>query len=122
MADKKKKNPPEEEVKKTVEEEEIDEEDMVDIYTLTDEDGNELNFMLEETAEIDGETYYAMVEVDENNEPVNDEYVILKIEKDPETGEDCLVSVDDDDEFDKVADYFDDLFNTIDYDAEVPEK
>ena len=35
-----------------------------------------------------------------------------------ENGEESLVSIDDDDEFDDVADYFDDLFSEeIDYDA-----
>ena len=106
MADEKKNDTPEEEL------------DEVEIFTLTDEDGKELNFMLIDDVEMDGVTYYAMVEVDENNEPKSDEYVILKIEKDEETGEDCLVSVDDDEEFDKVADYFDDDLNTIDYDQE----
>ena len=45
------------------------------------------------------------------------EYVILRAEKD-ENGEDSLVTIDDDEEFDDVADYFDDLFSEeIDYDA-----
>ena len=44
------------------------------------------------------------------------EYVILRVEKD-ENGEDSLVTVDDDEEFDDVADLFDDMFSEeIDYD------
>ena len=44
------------------------------------------------------------------------EYVILREEKD-ENGEYSLVSVDDDEEFDDVADKFDDMFSEeIDYD------
>ena len=42
-----------------------------------------------------------------------------------ENGEETLISIDDDDEFDDVADYFDDLFSEeIDYDAapEAPKK
>ena len=36
-----------------------------------------------------------------------------------ETGEETLVTIDDDDEFDRVADYFEDeLFNTVDYDED----
>ena len=60
-------------------------------------------------------TYYAMQELDENGEPVGDEYVILRVEKD-ENGEEYLSSIDDDEEFDRVADYFDDQFSDIDYD------
>ena len=44
------------------------------------------------------------------------EYVVLMKEKDAD-GEDMFVTIDDDDEFDKVADYFDDLFDSEeDYD------
>ena len=103
--DKKKNNLPEEE------------EDMEEIetYTLTDENGDEAEFELIGEAELDGVTYYAMQELDENLEPVGDEYVILRLEVD-EDGEEYLVSVDDDEEFDRVADYFDDEFSDIDYD------
>ena len=45
------------------------------------------------------------------------EYVILKAEKD-ESGEDILVTVDDDDEFSDVADFFDDMLSDeADYDV-----
>ena len=48
----------------------------------------------------------------------SEEYVILRLELD-ETGEETLVTIDDDDEFDRVADYFEDeLFNTVDYDED----
>jgi uncharacterized protein YrzB (UPF0473 family) len=44
------------------------------------------------------------------------EYVILKAVT--VDGEETLISIDDDDEFDDIADYFDDLFSEeIDYDA-----
>ena len=56
--------------------------------------------------------YLALEPVAENPEG---EYVILKMEKDGE--EDILVTIDDDDEFDRVADYFEDeLFSEISYD------
>ena len=110
MADKDKKD------KKDIEETEEDEEDEVEIFTLTDEDGNEIEFVLLDSVEMDGVTYYAMSELDEDGNEKGDEYVILKIEKDEESGEDMLVSIDDDEEFDKVADYFDDALNTVDYD------
>ena len=87
-------------------------------YTLTDEDGNELQFEVIGSAEIEGNMYYAMIPVDE--QPADDgifEYVILKAEKD-EDGEDILVTVDDDDEFDNIADYFDDMLSDeADYDV-----
>ncbi len=92
-------------------------------YTLTDEEGNELNFEVIASAEIEGTVYYAMIPVDDQPEEEDVyEYVILKAEKD-EDGEDMLVTIDDDEEFDSVADYFDDLLsNEADYDVNVDEK
>lgn len=83
------------------------------IVTLTDEDGNESEFEIIGSHEMDGKLYLALVPVDENQ---GEEYVILRVETD-ENGEEILVSIDDDDEFDKIADIFDDeLFSEIDYD------
>ena len=91
-------------------------------YTLTDEDGNELQFEVIGSAEIKGCMYYAMVPVDEMTADAEFcEYVILKAEKD-ENGEDVLVTVDDDDEFDDIADYFDDMLSDeADYDLNLDE-
>lgn len=86
-----------------------------EIYTLTDEEGKEQDFQLLGTCEIEGVEYLALVPVDENE---TNEYVILKVEKD-ENGEDMLVTIDDDEEFDRVADIFEDnLFDEVDYDGE----
>ena len=89
----------------------------VEIYTLQDEEGKDHEFELIGTCERNGVTYYAMIPVEENEkEDEFCEYVILKGVV--ENGEESLVSIDDDDEFDDVADYFDDLFSEeIDYDA-----
>lgn len=88
-----------------------------EFYTLTDEDGNEIEFEVIDTAVIDGVEYFAMIPA-EDKEPENGmiEYVVLKKEKD-EDGEDVFVTIDDDEEFDKVADFFDDRFDSEeDYD------
>lgn len=88
-----------------------------DYFTLTDEDGNELEFEVIAQCERDGEKYFAMIPVEDDKED-NDvcEYIILKLAV--EDGEEILVTVDDDDELDDIADYFDDLFSKeIDYDA-----
>ena len=86
-----------------------------EIFTLTDEDGNETDFVLLATAEIEGVTYMALEPAEDNDEG---EYVILKIAHDDETDEDILVTIDDDDEFDRVADLFEDEFMTMDYDED----
>ena len=35
-----------------------------------------------------------------------------------ENGDESLFSIDDDEEFDRVADFFDDMFSTVDFDQE----
>lgn len=84
------------------------------VYTLTDEEtGEELDFQLIARATIDEKLYFALIPA---NDEECDEYVILRVTED---GEDLLLeSIDDDDEFDKVEDYFNDLlFSDADYDA-----
>ena len=84
------------------------------VYTLTDEEtGEELDFQLIARATIDEVLYFAPVPAEDEE---CEEYVILRVTED---GEDLLLeSIDDDDEFDKVEDYFNDLlFSDADYDA-----
>ena len=91
------------------EEEEFDE---VPVFTLTDEEtGEEKDFELLARAELDDKLYFALVPANEESE----EYVILRVEED---GDDLILeTIDSDEEFEKVEDYFNDLFfNEIDYD------
>ena len=88
------------------------------IITLTDENGNDIDFEVIGEAELDDVTYYAMMPLENANaEEGLIEYVLLKKETD-ENGEDMFVTLDDEVEFDKVAAYFDALFDSeVDYDA-----
>ena len=88
-------------------------------FMLTDEEGNELEFELIGSGEVDGVQYYAMIPVEEAEDEDRDtfEYVILKSEVD-EDGDESLATIDDDEEFDRIADFFDDMFSTVDFDAE----
>lgn len=84
-----------------------------DVVTLTDEDGKDSEFCIIGIKELDGVTYYALTPLSEEN---SEEYVILKAEED-ENGDITLNSIDDDEEFDRIADLFDDeLFSDIDHD------
>jgi len=91
-----------------------------EFFTLTDEDGKELEFELIGVTEYKGKQYYAMIPADAADQAQGEEngfceYVILRAEE--ENGEVALVTVDDDEEFDDVADRFDDMFSEeIDYD------
>lgn len=87
-----------------------------EFYTLTDEEGNEIEFELIGSCEMDGVQYYAFIPADDDENKEFCEYTILR--SIIEDGEESLISIDDDAEFDKVADYFDDYFaSEIDYDA-----
>lgn len=83
-----------------------------EIFTLTDEEGNESDFELIGNMEIEGVKYVALLPVEGDD----DEYVILKLTED-EDGDEVLITIDDDDEFDRVADAFEDEFmGDIDHD------
>lgn len=85
---------------------------------LTDENGLEVQFEIIADYEKDGNRYFAMFPPeDDNSDGDVVEYVILKLVTDKDTGEEFFESIDDDEEFDNVADYFDDLFSAeVDYD------
>ena len=100
-------------MEKNINEEEVDELGDI-VYTLTDEEtGEELDFQLIARATIDEVLYFALVPA---NDPECEEYYILSVRED---GEDVILeSIDDDDEFEKVEEYFNDLlFGEADYDA-----
>ncbi len=98
-----------------------------EFFTLVDEEGTETEFELIGKTEIKGVTYYAMIPAEDSVQPEDAqpddefcEYVILRGDTD-ENGEEMLVTIDDDDEFDDVADYFDNLFSDeINYDGDNP--
>ena len=78
-----------------------------DLYTLIDEDGKEQSFEMLDAIEQDGEKYFALVPYSENPDELIDsdgELVILKSQLDGE--EEILVSIDNDDEFDKIGAIF----------------
>ena len=92
--------------------EEVDELGESPVFTLTDEEtGEEQDFEIYARATIDEKIYFALVPVDDDGE----EYVILRATVD---GEDLLFeTIEDDEEFEKAEDYFNDLFfSEVDYD------
>jgi uncharacterized protein YrzB (UPF0473 family) len=94
------------------------EEEVIEIITLEDEDGKEIDFELIGEYEDNGTVYYAVTPagVQDENEGII-EYTLLKLVTD-ENGDEMYVSVDDEDEFDKIAGIFDDMFDSEeDYDA-----
>lgn len=87
-----------------------------EFITLVDEDGKVIEFELIDEVEMDGVQYFAIVEAADADKTFC-EYGIVKVIV--ENGEEMLVTIDDDDEYNKVADYFDEhLASEIDYDAQ----
>ena len=77
----------------------------IEVYTLEDEEGNESEFTLIKRMEIDGQAYVAFEPFEEDDvEDDEDSFVILKVLN--ENGEEIFVTIEDDDEFDKIADIF----------------
>ena len=90
----------------------LDDFDQAPIFTLTDDEtGEDKDFTLLARGTIDGQMYFALEPADEET----DEYIILKVFED---GEDIVLeTIEDDDEFEKAEDYFNDLFfGEVNYD------
>ena len=88
-----------------------------EIVTLTDEEGVERDFHIIGSLELEENQYLALTDASGEE----DEYIILKIVE--EDGEEVLITIDDDEEFDRVADAFDnELMEEYDLDAPAEEK
>ena len=89
-----------------------------EFFMLVDDKGKESKFMLRLRAEFEGNEYFALVPAEKNPDFEEDEYVILRLEPIEGSDEATLVSIEDDDEFERVADFFDDVLfgGEIDYD------
>lgn len=95
------------------------EENRDDIYTLVDENGKDIPFRLLARAPFEGKEYFVLEPVEPDEDFEEGDRVILRLESvdEDEDGDATLVTIDDDDEFDRVADFFDDMFfDEVDYD------
>lgn len=79
-----------------------------DIYTLIDEEGVEQTFELLDVMELEDERYFALVPYyDEPEEVIEDDgdLIILKSQLD-ENGDELMISIDDEDEYQRVGSIF----------------
>ncbi|MGI6227169.1 MAG: DUF1292 domain-containing protein [Peptococcales bacterium] len=79
------------------------------IVTLVDEEGNEHDFAFVDSIEVDGAQYAILSPMEEDEE--SEEAIILKIGQD-ENGDDILFDIDDDEEWEKVADAWQEMIET----------
>ena len=94
------------------------EENTPDLFTLEDDEGKETTFQLLDKMEVDGVTYYAMTPVDDDAIVNGDgEFVILMDDVDAEE-EGMLVTVDDDEQLDRIGEIFIERINEMYDDAD----
>jgi uncharacterized protein YrzB (UPF0473 family) len=75
-----------------------------DTVILTDDEGHDHEFLHLDTLEVEGSTYFVLMPISATEEEEeSDEAIILKLGKDAE-GNEMLVDIEDDEEWEKVAD------------------
>ncbi len=73
-----------------------------DTIVLTDDDGKDHEFLHLDTLEVDGSAYFVLMPLAGEDEE-EDEAIILKLGKD-ENGNELLMDIEDDEEWEKIAD------------------
>lgn len=76
-----------------------------DIITLTDEEGNELQFEVLASVEVDGETYVGMIEVFDDPQQMleSDAQLVIMKQVEDNAGDIVLVTLDSNEELQKVV-------------------
>ncbi|MGB9802741.1 DUF1292 domain-containing protein [Desulfofundulus sp.] len=86
--------------------------ELEEVVTLVDEDGKEQDFEVIDIIHLDDSKYAVLLPLEEtgDDEAAADEgeAIILKFEKD-EDGNEILVDIEDDEEWEKVADYWEEM-------------
>ena len=74
-----------------------------DVIVLTDDEGKEYEFELIHLFELDGLRYAALSPLSEEEPGEDGDLIIMRLEADEKTGEDLLVDIEDDADWEKVA-------------------
>ena len=78
-----------------------------DLYTRVDEDGNEQTFEMLDVMEVDDQRYFALIPYQADPESmIEDDGELVILKSDMVDGEEMLVSIEDDDEFDRIGELF----------------
>lgn len=88
------------------------------LIVLTDEDGKEHEFSVVDMIEVNGKEYAILLPFSDEEELDDEsEAVILRVDK-AEDGEEILVDIEDDEEWEKVADAWEELIDEEDGEEE----
>ncbi len=85
--------------------------ELEEVITLVDEDGQEQDFEVIDIVHLEGSKYAILLPLEETGDDEGDdegEAIILKFEQD-EDGNEILVDIEDDEEWEKVADYWEEM-------------
>ncbi len=92
----------------------MDEEEQMYVV-IEDEEGNQTEFDVLEVIEIEGRRYATLCPTDDDDIDYDDEgnakILVMGFEINPETGDDVLVTIDDDDEFETVVGILESMFD-----------
>ncbi len=95
-----------------------------DLYTLEDEDGNEQEFELLDVMEYEGEKYFALTPYygENKDDMLEDDGEVVILKEELVDDEPMLISIDDDDEYERIGNVFlkrlNDIFEDEDEDDE----
>jgi uncharacterized protein YrzB (UPF0473 family) len=92
-------------------------EDQVESFILVDDEGVEHEFVLVDVIEVDGQEYAILDPVSDDDSDEESDAVVLKIGKD-DKGEDILFDIEDDDEWEKVVDAWQEMLEQEDDDED----
>ena len=86
-----------------------------DLFTLEDEDGNEQEFELLDVMEYEDEVYYALTPYygDQREEQLEDDGEVVILKEEMVDGESMLVSIEEDEEYEKIGGLFLERLNEI---------
>lgn len=84
------------------------------LIVLTDEEGNEHEFALVQVITVDNKDYAVLIPVTDGEE--EDEAVIMRI--DEENGEEVLVEIESEEEFERVADAWEEMLDDEEFEEE----
>lgn len=77
-----------------------------ELFELVDGEGNKKTFELIDATELNGEQYFAMVPAIEDEDYLNGDCDLVILKSIFEDGEEILASIDDDEEFMQVSEFF----------------
>ncbi len=97
------------EIEKNMSEEDLD----YELIDLEDEDGNTVTFEIFYRLELDGAPYYALTPYSEDENPDTDDDEIFFLKEMESDGEKYLDTIDNDDEYQRVANAFFELFSEM---------